>query len=332
MILKKIAVKRRAKVKNRLYQKAIRDIQINRNHFLSIKECCQLLDVDPATIKLSENSSIEDVLTCICAWDYYFIPGCLYVALPPYANLTPEKAITCGAKALLTDKQEGELPCIIVDDVMSAYCKLCSHIRKQFPFRTVAITGSVGKTTTKDMVNAVFNRSFRTFCDVENNNMATLVGYLVQHIPNGTEAYIQEVHEGDPNSAASISRIIRPNISVITNIGESHLGNFSSYEGLIKGVIDITAAMPDSGIVIIDGDDLPSVSALWGKRVIKVSIKDQTVDYYAKNIQTTDYGLTFDIVFSGQQIGVELHGYGIHNVTDALLAFAAGFGGDPRVA
>lgn len=332
MIIKKIAVKRREKVKNKLYQKAIKDIRINRNHFLSIKECCQLLDVDPSTVKLSEKSSIEDVFTCICAWDYYLIPGCLYAALPLYANLTPEKAIACGAKALLTDKQEGEFPCIIVDDVMSAYCKLCSYIREQFQFRTVAITGSVGKTTTKDMVNAVFNRSFKTFCDVENNNMATLVGYLVQHIPNDTEVYIQEVHEGDPSSAESISRIIQPDIAIITNIGESHLGNFSSCEELVKGVTGITTAMPDRGIVVIDGDDSPSVSVHWNKKVIKVSIKDQTADYYAKNIQMAEHGLTFDIVFSGQKISAELHMYGVHNVTDALLAFATGieFGITPQ--
>ena len=324
MMLKKIAARRRAKVKKELYQKAVREIKSDRKRFLSIKECCDLLDVDTSTVKLPENSNVNDVFTCICAWDYYLIPGCLYAALPLYANLTPQDAIARGAKALLTDKQEGDFPCIIVEDVMSAYCKLCGCIRAQSDFRTIAVTGSVGKTTTKDMVKAVFIQAEKTFCDVENNNMATLVGYLVQHIPNDTEAYIQEVHEGDPGSAESISRIIQPSVAVITNIGESHLGNFGSYEGLVKGVTDVTAAMSGNGIVIIDGDDPPSVSASWARRVIRVSVKDQSADYYAKNIQTTEHGLTFDIVFSGEQLGAELHMYGVHNITDALLAFAAG--------
>ena len=324
MVLRKIAAKRRAKVKGELYQKALHDIKSDRKRFLSIRECCELLGVDPITVKLPQDASIEDVFTCICAWDYYLIPGCLYAALPLYANLSPETAMQRGAKVLLTDKQEQEYPCIIVPDVMAAYCKLCGYIREQANFKTIAVTGSVGKTTTKDMVKSVFIQGYKTFCDVENNNMATLVGYLVQHIPNGTEAYIQEVHEGDPGSAESISKIIHPHVAVITNIGESHLGNFGSYEGLVKGVTDITAAMPKNGIVVIDGDDVPSVTAPWDKKVIRVSVTDHTADYYADIIQITENGLVFDIVYSGGRIEAVLHMYGAHNVTDALLAFAAG--------
>lgn len=323
MLLKKIAAKRRAKVKSDLYQKALKDINTNRQRFLSIRECCELLDVDPESIKLSEGNA-DDVFTCICAWDYYLIPGSLYAALPLYANLSPEKAMERGAKVLLTDRQQSDYPCIVVHDVMAAYCKLCGHIREQSHYRTVAVTGSVGKTTTKDMVRSVFTQGFKTFCDVENNNMATLVGYLVQHIPNETKAYIQEVHEGDPCSAESISRIIHPDVAVITNIGESHLGNFGSYEALVKGVTDITAGMPESGMVIIDGDDEPSATAPWNRKVIKVSVKDSSADYHAENIRTTDNGLVFDIVYGNERIAAELHMYGDHNVSDAMLAFAAG--------
>lgn len=323
-MIRKIAARRRAKVKSELHQKALREMKSDRQRFLSVKECCELLDVDSATVRLPQGADTEDVFTCICAWDYYLIPGCLYAALPLYANLSSEQAMARGAKVLLTDKQEADYPCIIVKDVMAAYCKLCGHIRAQSDFRTVAVTGSVGKTTTKDMVKAVFNQGYNTFCDVENNNMATLVGYLVQHIPAGTEAYIQEVHEGDPGSAESISKIIHPDVAVITNIGESHLGNFGSYEGLVKGVTDITAAMPEDGIVIIDGDDLPSTTAPWDRKLIRVSVKDASADYYADHIRTTENGLVFDITYASGHAEAELHMYGVHNVTDALLAFAAG--------
>ena len=322
MVIKKIAAKRRAKVKEELYQKALQDIKTERQRFLSIRDCCEILGADVTSVRLSKGS-IDDVFTCICAWDYYLIPGCLYAALPLYANLSPEKAMERGAKVLLTEKQESDYPCIVVPDVMAAYCKLCGHIREQSRFRTIAVTGSVGKTTTKDMVKAVFSQTYKTFCDIENNNMATLVGYLVQHIPNGTEAYIQEVHEGDPGSAESISKIIHPDVAVITNIGESHLGNFGSYEGLVKGVTDITAGMPENGIVIIDRDDKLSATAPWHRKVVKVSVKDSSADYYAENIHITEEGLIFDIVYSKGRITAELHMYGTHNITDAMLAFAA---------
>lgn len=325
MVLKKFAARRRARVKEELYRKAQERIRRGNGPFLSIRQCCEILDVDPATVKLAEGQNLDEPFTCICAWDYYLIPGSLYAALPLYANLSSEQAIEKGAKALLTDKQERNYPCLVVPDVMEAYCKLCGYIERQTRrWRTVAVTGSVGKTTTKDMVRSVFAQAYQTFSDIENNNMATLVGYLVQHIPEKTECYIQEVHEGDPGSAGSISSIIHPDIAVITNIGESHLGNFGSYEGLIKGVTDITAGMPENGIVILDGDDAPSVSATWDRRVIRVSTADAGADYFAQNIRSTENGLCFDVVFQGGTLPIQLHMYGLHNVTDALLAFAAG--------
>ena len=299
-------------------------MKTDKERFLSIRDVCKILEVDINSVKLQNGTNPDALLTGICAWDFYLLPGSLYAALPLYGNLTPGKAIAKGACVLLTDKQEGEYPCIVVPDVMEAYCKLCGKIKSQFNTKTIAVTGSVGKTTTKDMIRAVCSQTYQVFCDVENNNMTTLVGYLVQRIPRECDCYIQEVHEGDPESAESISKIIQPNIAVITNIGESHLGNFDSYEDLIKGVTDITEGMSKDGCVIIDSDDRTLDTTIWNRKVIKVSIKNSSADYYADNIQRTEKGITFNIKFSQGQIEAKLYMHGIHNITDALLAFAAG--------
>ena len=320
----KIACKRREKIRNNLFNNIQQSMRTEKDKFLSVRDVCNILNVDLSTVNLPKNIDPDELLTGVCAWDFYLLPGSLYAALPLYANLTPEEAIKKGARVLLTNKQEGTFPCIIVPDVMGAYCKLCGTIDSRFHPKTIAVTGSVGKTTTKDMVSAVCSQKYNVFCDIENNNMATLVGYLVQRLPRDCECYVQEVHEGDPGSAESISHIIQPDVAVITNIGESHLGNFGSHEGLVKGVTDITAAMPENGIVIIDGDDMPSATAPWDRKVVKISARNSDADYYARNIQTTENGLTFDIVDAQGTIGAELHMYGEHNITDALLAFAAG--------
>lgn len=320
----KIASKRREKIKDNLYGSIVRTMKAESDRFLSIRDVCDILQVDLSSVNLQGNVNPDELLTGICAWDFYLFPGSLYAALPLYANLSPDEAIARGARVLLTDEQQGEYPCIVVPDVMEAYCKLCGTIQSRSHPRTVAVTGSVGKTTTKDMVKTVFSQQYDVFCDVENNNMATLVGYLVQRRPRECDCYVQEVHEGDPGSAESISKIIQPDVAVVTNIGESHLGNFGSYEGLVKGVTDITAGMPQDGIVIIDKDDIPSAEAAWDRKVICVSVKDSSADYFAEDIRTSDNGLTFDIVFPRGKIKAELHMYGAHNVTDALLAFAAG--------
>ncbi len=324
MILKKIAAKRRAGVKQKLYASALKKMQTERWRFLSLREVCDLLGVAADSVKVQPNTDLDAPFTGICAWDYYLLPGSLYAALPLYANLDAKTAMARGAAALLTDHQEGDYPCIVVPDVMQAYCQLCGEIKSRKEVKTIAVTGSVGKTTTKDMTKAVCEQRFRTFCDVENNNMATLVGYLVQHIPSDCECYVQETHEGDPGAAASVSHILKPEIAVVTNIGESHLGNFGSHEGLVKGVTDITAGMPQNGVVVIDADDEPSATAAWDRRVIRVSVKDASADYFADNIQTTDSGIRFDIVYDGKRVSVALQMSGMHNVTDAMLAFAAG--------
>ena len=323
-LAKIIAEKRRNIIRNNLYNSIQRTMLTEKGKFLSVRDVCRILNVDLSTIRFQANTNPDELLTGICAWDFYLFPGSLYAALPLYANLSPKQAMLRGARVLLTDKQEDDYPCIVVPNVMDAYCKLCGEIQSRSHKKTIAVTGSVGKTTTKDMVKAVVSQKYNVFCDVENNNMATLVGYLVQRLPRECDCYVQEVHEGNPGSAENISKIIRPDVAVITNIGESHLGNFGSYEGLVKGVSDITAAMPDNGIVIIDAEDALSVTAPWDRRVIKVSAKDVTADYHAENIKTTNNGLAFDIVFPTGRIQAVLHMYGIHNVTDGLLAFAAG--------
>lgn len=323
-LVEKIASRRRNNIRAKLYSSIRKNMQTDRDKFLSIRDVCNILNVDISSVQMSKSTDPDELLTSICAWDFYLLPGSLYAALPLYANLSPDKAMERGARALLTDKQESGYPCIIVPDVMEAYCRLCGAIQSRSNPKTIAVTGSVGKTTTKDMVKSVFSQKYSVFCDVENNNMATLVGYLVQRMPRDCDCYVQEVHEGDSGSAESISKIIHPDVAVITNIGESHLGNFDSYEGLVKGVTDITEGMPDTGIVIIDGNDVSSATASWNRRVVKVSAKDVTADYHAENIQVTDNGLKFDIVFPDGHIHTILHMYGLHNVTDALLAFAAG--------
>lgn len=323
-IINKIASRRREKIRNNLYNSIKKSMHSEKDRFLSIRDVCDVLGVELSSVNLKETDDPDELLTGICAWDFYLLPGSLYTALPLYANLSPEKAMARGARVLLTDKQEGQYPCIIVPDVMEAFCKLCGIIKSRFHPKTIAVTGSVGKTTTKDMVKSVFSQKYKVFCDVENNNMATLVGYLVQRLPRDCECYVQEVHEGDPGSAESISRIIQPDVAVITNIGESHLGNFGSYGGLVKGVTDITAAMPENGIVIIDADDAPSATAPWDRRVVKVSASDSSSPYHAENVRTTENGLCFDIEYPKGRISVTLHMYGAHNITDALLAFAAG--------
>ncbi len=324
MIINKIAAKRRVQVRKKLLKAALQNMKTERWRYLSLREVCDLLDVALETVKVKPGTDPDAPFTNICAWDYYLLPGCLYAALPLYANLTPQKAMARGAAALLTDQQIEDFPCVVVPDVMQAYCRLCGAIKNRMDTRTIAVTGSVGKTTTKDMVQAVCSRKYKTFCDVENNNMTTLVGYLVQRIPADCGCYIQETHEGDPGAAESVSHILRPGIAVVTNIGESHLGNFGSYAGLIKGVTDITAGMPADGVVILDADDELSATAAWDRRTIRVSLKDPSADYYADNIQTTQVGLKFDIVHGGICTPVELKMSGLHNVTDAMLAFAAG--------
>ncbi len=239
-------------------------------------------------------------------------------------QLELEDALKVGATLFIDKKPCKKIPCIVVDDCKKAYIKLIKAIRNKYDPITVAITGTAGKTTTKELMSAVFDTHYNTLHVEGNNNQYVSAGIIVQKLTQEHEAYVQEVHGGSKGSAKRISRMISPDIALITNIGEGHLKDMGTIENVIKGKMDIIAGLKKDGVLIIDDDNQYLHEQHPDCKVIRYSLHNELCDYYAKNIRNLGNMIKFQIVCKEGTYDAQLNFQGIHNVSNALGVFAAG--------
>ena len=283
---------------------------------------------DDKNIKLNKKAQAirGKIITQICDIHFHYITkNCAaFVTSVKEADVMMRK----GAAVLITNKDIEKYPCIISSQPYFVYAKLCRYYRDFQKRATVTvITGSIGKTTTKDMVYSVYSGYYDTFCSRKSSNNTETISFLAQHLPNSAEKYIQEVSESAVSGTENLSYILHPDLAILTTIDKSHFEHFGSEEKIVEQVCLITRHMSPNGKVIVNIDEFKHFEMLNGKEVIGVSVQQPTADYYAENIQITAQGLTFDVVVkkSNGRFKVMLNGiFAPHNVISALCAFAAG--------
>lgn len=166
-------------------------------------------------------------------------PGDLFFALkgPNFnGNSFAQKAIETGAAYAIIDDKESEIPgnSILVDDVLTALQQLAAYHRNQFSIPFLAITGSNGKTTTKELIHAVLSSTFKTYTTEGNLNNHIGVPFTLLKIKNDAEIAVIEMGANDMKEIASYCEIARPTHGLITNCGKAHLEGFGSEEGVKK--------------------------------------------------------------------------------------------------
>lgn len=291
---------------------------------------------DEVSINDSVNAIRQKIVTSICTFQSDRVPkdsACLVYINPVYGNNDTLKyatrAMQRGALVLITDQSYSDYPCIISKDPIKTYARLCKYYRDLQPrVKITAVTGSIGKTTTKNMIAEVYKTSCKTLYTEENNNTETTVGFAVQHIPDRAEMMVQEVHEGEPNETQWISLMLHPEVAVITSIDNSHYQFFGSADKIIEECCAITKYMSDTGIVIVNKDEFARFDLLNGRRIMTISLSCESADIFASNIELNNDGLSFlvHVKENGIHERVRLNGiYAKHNVICALYAFAAGY-------
>jgi len=245
-------------------------------------------------------------------------------------QLTVKDAVKAGAVLLIDTVYHKELPCIVIDKKSEeAMTELAREIRNRYNPLTVAITGSVGKTTTKDLMRNSFSTHYRTMSIEGNNNTIYTIRQVLQKLDANDEAYIQEVHGGTINSAKNVSKLIHPNICVITSIGQAHLAQMGSMENVIAGKMELIEGMQEDGVLVINDDNEYLHAQTPEVRTIRYSSYNSSCDYYAQNIVVSGDEIHFQIVSKGgefDQFGVydaKLNIQGEHNVNNAVGVFAA---------
>jgi len=256
--------------------------------------------------------------------------GCLFIALMGErfdAHDFVSEAIAAGAAALLVSKRlPVATPQVVVTDTRIALGQLAGWVRQQSPARVVALTGSSGKTSVKEMTAAILRECGETLYTAGNLNNdigvpLTLLRLTTQHLYAVIE--LGANHQGE---IAYTSNITRPEAALINNLAAAHLAGFGSLAGVAKAKGEIFQGLPINGTAIINADsnDWPHwQSVLHSKKVWRFSAQPQAdSDFSASDIQVGSNGTRFVMMTPAGSIKIQLPLPGRHNVANALAAAA----------
>ncbi len=281
---------------------------------------------------LGTTSPVDAQITCVSTDTRNLPKGCLFVALRGAkfdGHDFVAQAIEAGAVAAVTDMQIGDLPCIVVENTGQALLDIGSFYRELFDIPLVGVTGSVGKTTTKEMIACVLSEKFNTLKTAENFNNEigmpkTLFGLTKEH-----GAAVIEMGMNHFGEISRMSRSAKPTMAVITNIGYSHIEHLGSQEGILRAKLEMLEGMAPDAPLFVSADDpmLRDLRRKLERLVLTYSVHPAIgVDVYATDIKEDDGVTTFTINWNcDESILAVLPTVGIHNVKNALAAFLVGY-------
>ena len=234
-------------------------------------------------------------------------------------------AAECGASTLLVER-EIETPCtqIVVSDTVKALGDIAKGYLATLPAKCVCITGSVGKTTTKEMCASVLSEGFKTHKTQGNYNNNIGLPLTIFGMDKSHEAAVLEIGTNHFGEIFPLADIANPDAAVITAIGESHLEAFGNKEGVLSEKIEILRGLKKDGVAILNGDD----ELLWGKKneishkVIWFGVENKECDVFGEILQNGMFESSFKVL--GSETVFSIACGGIHNIRDALAAIAVG--------
>ena len=214
---------------------------------------------------------------------------------------------------------------VVVDDSIRAVGELAKAYDRRLNHRKVAITGSVGKTTTKEFVASVLSEGFRVHKTEGNYNSNIGMPLSMLSMQNDTEVSVLEMGMSDRGEIEYLSRIAEPDIAIVTNIGTSHMAHLGSRENICHAKMEIVRGLKRGGTLLLNGDD-PMLRAYLTPDVDPIFVGIETdCDFRAINIRECIGSSIFDIAYGGRLVrNISIPVMGRHNIYAALFAFAVG--------
>ena len=230
------------------------------------------------------------------------------------------------AAATFTDHEipTGEKPIVLVKDCREALQKAAAWYREQFEIPVVGITGSVGKTTAKEMVAQALSASFRVLKTAGNQNSQVGVPITVCGLRKDHTAAVVEMGVSMPGEMGRIAAVVKPTCAVMTNIGVSHIEFMKTRENILKEKAHIADYLPVGGALFVNGDDdlLPTLKETLGNKVVTFGL-GPNCDWRAHGLNEADKGTFFTCQSpTGEKTELFVPAAGEHNVRNALAAMA----------
>ncbi len=214
---------------------------------------------------------------------------------------------------------------IKVADTRLALRDLASAYRDRFEIPFVQITGSVGKTTTKDFIAAVLSARYKTLKSQGNHNNEFGLPVTVFELDPSYQAGVFEMGMDARGDISRLTAVVKPDIGVITNVGVSHLERLGTRENILAAKLEITEGMADGSPLILCGDnDLLSTVEIPRLRVLRYGIEAPELDARAEEIVTGEGETRFVIVWKGGRYPARIPAMGRHNAMNALAGFLVG--------
>lgn len=271
--------------------------------------------------------------------------GALFVAVKGESfdgNDFIPKAFENGAAAAISDVENRDenvekttenvdKPVIYVENSRTAQLKLARYYRDKFAVKLCGVTGSVGKTSTKDMIFAVLSAKYPTLKTEGNFNNDIGLPKTLFRLNNSYKAAVIEMGMSDLGEITELSKAAHPDCAVITNIGWCHIENLKTRENILKAKLEILDGMNDNSPLIINGDDEMLKTVSLDRKIVRYGF-DKSNNVFADGIIHENSGERFTLNYNNRQYPAAVAVVGEHHVLNALAAFCVGieFGMTPE--
>ncbi len=271
-------------------------------------------------------------VTSVCTDSREAEDGSLFIAIVGErvdGHIFLPKVAAAGAVCAICSwipENAGELPIILVEDTVKALGRLGHEYSKNCKAKRIGVTGSVGKTTTKEFIASVLSTAGKVWKTEGNFNSVIGLPMSLLTLPEDADYAVLEMGMTGPGEVKLLSDIAVPEIGVITTIGTAHMELLGSRENIAKAKLEIKSSLSEEGVLLLCGNE-PLLEKEWktDKRVRYFSTDAKTSDYHAYNITSDEAGMTFDASCRGRMIyDLEIPTIGKHNVAAALAGVAVG--------
>lgn len=276
---------------------------------------------DPAALKTE--------LTAVTTDSRAVTPGCLFAAIPgervdghSFIASAFEKGAKCALAQRVPEGVAGNF--LLVPDTVAALQAAAGFYRAQFDIPVLGITGSVGKTTAKELTAAVLSQRFRVHKTAGNFNNDLGVPITLFGLDETHEAAVVEMGVSHPGDMVRLAEMVRPTAALYTVIGHAHLEFLKSREGILAEKSVMNAYLPPDGVVIANGDDDLLAAMPCDRKKLTFGLGERC-DLRATDIRTLPDGGTACVILAGtRRMEAEIHAFGEHMVYAALEGAAVG--------